>query len=151
MRRTRWTVLLLTAASLLAASTADTAQSPTWRDRVWVSGVRHHTRCCPHNWLGYDPVLQSQAQGWADMQANAGTTQDDLRATTVRRCFTLVGRDGGAYGANIASGPSLANDEKALRHSPPHYRNLIDPTWRWLGIGYSVKGGRVWLVQDFCG
>lgn len=57
-----------------------------------------------------------------------------------------------AVGENIASGQKSAESVMdSWMHSEGHRRNILDPKYSSIGIGYSVQGGQSYWVQNFLG
>lgn len=58
-----------------------------------------------------------------------------------RSCFTVLRNQGNGAGENIAAG--AASPEAVMRmwmNSPGHKRNILDPHYRELGVGYTYQG-----------
>lgn len=62
---------------------------------------------------------------------------------------TLTWADGRPAGENLAQAPSPDLAMTAMVLSPRHLRNLMDPTWRWIGIGAMTDcaGGQLYTVD----
>ena len=41
--------------------------------------------------------------------------------------------------------------QEALKNSPSHYENMVDPRYRKVGVGAVERNGRIYLVQVFVG
>jgi uncharacterized protein YkwD len=52
-------------------------------------------------------------------------------------------------GENVAYNSSAERAQQALMLSPPHRRNLLDPTFNVAGIAALWSEGRLYVVQDF--
>ena len=54
-------------------------------------------------------------------------------------------------GENIGVGPAddVAGLQKAFMHSPLHRANLLDPTYKYVGVGVVVDGDTLWVTLDF--
>jgi hypothetical protein len=65
----------------------------------------------------------------------------------------LAGQVGGngwrTLGENVGVGSSVDWLENAFENSPHHYANLVDPDYRWIGLGVVESGGQVWVTEDF--
>ncbi|MEZ5256830.1 MAG: CAP domain-containing protein [Ilumatobacteraceae bacterium] len=56
-----------------------------------------------------------------------------------------------AIGENVAAAGSIEAAQRALEQSPDHYENLVNPDFKELGVGVTVRNGTVYLVQIFVG
>jgi hypothetical protein len=56
-----------------------------------------------------------------------------------------------SLGENIGVGPAddVAGLQKAFMHSPLHRANLMNPAFRYVGIGVVVKDDTLWVTLDF--
>jgi uncharacterized protein YkwD len=56
-----------------------------------------------------------------------------------------------SLGENIGVGPAgdVAGLQKAFMHSPLHKANLMNPDYRYVGIGVVVKDDTLWVTLDF--
>jgi uncharacterized protein YkwD len=52
-------------------------------------------------------------------------------------------------GENVGVGGSVASLHDAFVTSPAHYRNLVDPQFRYVGIGIVYDDGRIYVTQQF--
>jgi len=52
-------------------------------------------------------------------------------------------------GENVAFNASAEKAFEALMQSPPHRRNLLDPTYNSAGFAAFWSNGRLYVVQDF--
>lgn len=52
-------------------------------------------------------------------------------------------------GENVAYNATAERAFEALMQSPPHRRNLLDPTYNSAGFAAFWKNGRIYVVQDF--
>ncbi|MDF2092981.1 CAP domain-containing protein [Knoellia sp. 3-2P3] len=99
-------------------------------------------------------ALQRAAQGHsADMAANDyfSHTSQDGRSFSDR--IRATGYGGGAIAENIAAGQSTAGAVmKSWMNSPGHRANILNCSYRHLGVGYAKGGsyGHYW-TQDFGG
>jgi uncharacterized protein YkwD len=87
--------------------------------------------------------LNTKAQIQADRMANAGKIFHSANlAAGVSRGWRLIGE-------NVAVAGSVQAAEAALEKSAPHYANLTNRSFSQMGVGVTVKSGRVYLVQVF--
>ena len=131
----------------LAAGVAVTAMATSavsgpvqWdRHRVNEFRVRHGVTKLHHS-----TALDRQAQEWAERLAHGHKLADDPSG---RSCA------GKYYGSNVAKGHYMGVHE--LEHlfekSPEHRANLLDGTYRLLGVGVVKHHHYTYLVQEFCG
>jgi hypothetical protein len=62
----------------------------------------------------------------------------------------VIGNNWSALGENVGCGADVDSLDAALLASPPHYANIVDTRWNYVGIGVTVDGqGRLWVVFDF--
>ena len=54
-----------------------------------------------------------------------------------------------AIAENIATGFSHEQIEQEWMHSPPHRRNILDPTLNAIGVGVVERGGTFYVTEDF--
>jgi hypothetical protein len=54
-----------------------------------------------------------------------------------------------AIAENIATGFSDEQIEQEWMHSPPHRRNILDPTLNAIGVGVVERGGTLYITEDF--
>lgn len=106
-----------------------------------VNNLRSSVSVAP---LAIDPTLMSVAQQWANSMAGAGAlTHNPNLSTQAPSGWTKIGE-------NIGNGFSLTAVYNALDASPPHYANMVDPTFNRTGVGVATDSqGQVWVVQDF--
>lgn len=94
--------------------------------------------------LGADAVLQAAARAWASQLVAAGA----LAHQPLDRFLDAWS----AVGENVAYASSVPHAYDALLGSRGHYDNIVNPTFRAVGIGVVVDpDGCVWTVQVFAG
>jgi uncharacterized protein YkwD len=54
-----------------------------------------------------------------------------------------------AIGENIAYDRTVRRAHRALMRSPAHRANILDPTYRQVGVGIVRAHGRLWITQVF--
>jgi hypothetical protein len=94
--------------------------------------------------LTVDLHLTDIARNWSAKMAGDGAISHnpDLAAQ--------VGGNGWrTLGENVGVGSSVDWLESAFEASPHHYANLIDPDYRWIGVGVVESGGQIWVTEDF--
>ncbi len=87
--------------------------------------------------------LNNKARAQADRMANAGRIFHSTNlASGVSPGWTLIGE-------NVAVAGSLESAQAALEKSPGHYANMTNRKFKQIGIGVTVKNGKVYVVQVF--
>lgn len=104
--------------------------------------------------LSTSSALQRAAQGHsADMAANDYFSHDSQDGRTFADRIRAAGYTGGAIAENIAAGQSTASSVvKSWMNSSGHRANILNCSYRYLGVGYAKGGsyGSYW-TQDFGG
>lgn len=55
-----------------------------------------------------------------------------------------------SWGENVAEAPSVEWAQSALRDSPDHYVNMVNPSFNVVGIGVvTAANGQVFVTQNF--
>ena len=101
--------------------------------------ARHHGVGAGH---GLHSVLTAKAEAWAQHMADTGC----LCHSNLPDGVTVGWRK---LGENIGRGPDLASIHQALVHSPPHYANMVDPAFHWIGVGIAYGGGQMYVAEVF--
>ena len=52
-------------------------------------------------------------------------------------------------GENVGVGGSIAALHDAFVKSRLHYENLVEPDFDSIGVGVVVRGGRIWVTENF--
>ncbi|MBV8961248.1 MAG: CAP domain-containing protein [Actinobacteria bacterium] len=94
--------------------------------------------------LTLDAHLIDIARNWSAKMASDGAISHnpDLAAQ--------VGGNGWrTLGENVGVGSTVDWLENAFENSPHHYANLVDPDYRWIGLGVVEANGQVWVTEDF--
>ncbi len=140
LRLTPWLLVGLVALVMLAVGSV--AQTPKqWdKDRVNVVRAEHHAAPVTGKYR-----LNRRAQRWSEHMAATGYLVDDTRA---RACWRIGGH---IYGSNVGVGDTVRHIQDALERSPEHLDNIVERSFRWIGIGIATGHGAVWLTQEFCG
>jgi uncharacterized protein YkwD len=87
-------------------------------------------------------ALNHRARWWAQQLA-AQETLKHSDITNMPIGWTKVGE-------NVAAGPSIEAAHAALKASPGHYANMVDPAFVYVGVG-ATRGadGLVYAVEEF--
>ena len=92
--------------------------------------------------LEVDGVLVAKAQAWAQTMANAGSIFHSNLPDGVSEDWQRLGE-------NVGKGPDVASIHQALVNSPGHYRNLVDPGFRYVGVGVVNANGTLYVSEVF--
>lgn len=96
--------------------------------------------------LTIDGELVAGARGWTDTMA----TRDQLAHSPdmtvgVTAQWSVLGENVGVHGVE-----NLESLFQAFVDSPAHYRNLIDPRYRYVGVGVThTADGKLWTTHRF--
>jgi len=86
--------------------------------------------------------LTDKARKWAGrMAAQDRIWHSNLRDGVSARWQKL--------GENVGMGPSVAALHEAFVKSPRHYANLVDPAFRYVGLGVVTVDGRSFVSEVF--
>lgn len=93
--------------------------------------------------LAVDPELQSQARIWAQVMKDRGDIfhTGDLPAG--------ISGEWQKLGENVGVGGSVESLFDAFVASPTHYDNLVDPSYRFVGVGVVWDGQRMFTTHRF--
>ncbi len=87
-------------------------------------------------------VLTAKAEAWAQHMADSGC----LCHSNLPDGVTVGWRK---LGENIGRGPSVTSIHTALVNSPPHYANMVDPAFHWIGVGVAYGNGQMYVAEVF--
>ncbi len=141
MRRLLVAVLLI--AGLVVASPAERSDAAdVGAESQFVSltnGVRASQGLPPLEMHGN---LTAKARGWAQTMANSGGIfHSNLPDGITVNWYRL--------GENVGKGPSVDSIHTALVNSPGHYANLVDPGFRYIGVGVVNANGIIYVSEVF--
>lgn len=92
--------------------------------------------------LEYHDNLTAKARGWAQTMANSGGIfHSNLSDGITVNWYRL--------GENVGRGPSVESIHNALVASPGHYANLVDPGFRYIGVGVVNHNGVIYVSEVF--
>lgn len=93
--------------------------------------------------LAIDPELVTNARNWSHVMADAGSIfhASDL-SVGVSTSWELLGE-------NVGVGGDVATLFDAFVASPTHYANIVDPSFKYIGVGVLWQNGRMWTVQRY--
>jgi peptidoglycan hydrolase-like protein with peptidoglycan-binding domain len=86
--------------------------------------------------------LNSVAQGWADHMAAADLLSHNPNLTTAIANWQTVGE-------NVGEGPDVPTLDTAFWNSPEHRANILDSSYKDVGIGTTFANGVLWITVDF--
>ena len=94
--------------------------------------------------LVVDSRLTGIARNWSEHNAEAqqSSHNPDLAAEAGTSA---------KLGENVGNGDSVDWLESSFEQSPEHERNLLDPDFRFIGVGVVDTPDVVWVTQDFQG
>ncbi|MEW2293998.1 sigma-70 family RNA polymerase sigma factor [Streptomyces sp. NPDC006743] len=113
-----------------------------------VNKERAKAGCGP---LTEDPQLDAAAQGLSDdMAARDFFDHTDPDGKDPGRRITAAGYRWSAYGENIARGQQTpASVMDSWMHSPGHRANILNCSFKNIGVGVHKGSGGPWWTQDF--
>lgn len=86
--------------------------------------------------------LTAKAQSWASHMAAAGSISHSNLPSGISEPWSRLGE-------NVGMGPNLCAIHQALVNSPPHYANLTDPGFRYVGVGVVSSNGTLYVAEEF--
>jgi|1186.fasta_scaffold356008_1 hypothetical protein len=88
--------------------------------------------------------LTGVARGWTDqMVAAGGISHNPGLAGSVSGGWSKLGE-------NVGVGTNVSTLMNAFVNSPAHYKNIVDPSFNYIGIGVSYDGaGHMYTTHDF--
>ena len=86
--------------------------------------------------------LDAIAASWSAHMAAANSLQHNPRLASVVQNWQAVGE-------NVGEGPTIADLDSAFMASTEHRDNILDPTYRDVGIGVASGDGVLWITVDF--
>ena len=142
MRR-KLAAILIAATMVLALNAGQTAQAADpgaeadlanrvniLRNQHGLGGVTTHS------------VLTAKAEAWAQHMADTGCLCHSNLPDGVTVGWSKLGE-------NIGRGPDLTSIHNALIGSAPHYANMVDPAFHWIGVGIAYGNGQMYVAEVF--
>jgi len=171
MRRVLCCALLVVVALAAAPLAAGTTKTPTQRESSLEQGILREANRVRVS-FGLRPLALSRAlQAAATFQSRVlleqGLFDHDTAAggtfgSRLRKFYPVSGARAWSVGENLlwsSDGIDAQNAVKMWLDSPPHRRNLLDPTWREFGVAalntpsaagvYAAAGQVVVVTMDF--
>ena len=94
--------------------------------------------------LAVDGTLVSVARSWSGKMAAAGTISHNPSLSS------QLPSGWKKAGENVGKGGNVDALQQAFQNSPPHYQNLVDPAFNYVGIGVVYgAGGMIYVTVDF--
>ena len=105
-----------------------------------INGLRSSKGLAP---LSVDGELTEQSRRWAEQMRQRGgiSHAPDLSVG--------VTADWGKLGENVGVGGDVESLFQAFVDSPGHYENLVDPAYRFVGVGVVWDGNRMFTAHRF--
>ncbi len=96
--------------------------------------------------LAVDGELTAGARSWTDTMAGQDQLAHSPDMTVgITAQWTVLGENVGVHGVD-----DLEDLFQAFVDSPAHYRNLVDPRYRYVGVGVThAPGGKLWTTHRF--
>jgi hypothetical protein len=126
-------------ANPMAASAADGGAEASFVAQI--NSVRAQNGVGP---LSVHAELVGIARDWTDqMVANGGISHNPSFSSQVTANWTKLGE-------NVGVGYSVESLMAAFVASPGHYKNIVNPSYNYVGVGVSYGAdGRMYVTQDF--
>lgn len=137
-------VVLLSTLAMTSSATPAHAEDRwiEWQMLSYLNGARGGAGLPP---LTMSRDIQAGAQAWSDQMAAANSLGHNPNAWGQ---IGAAAPQWTAMGENVGTGWNVAEIHNALMASPSH-RNQILGNYNYVGIGATVRDGRVFLTQDF--
>ena len=145
VRRLLFFVALVVSIGLVAeAAPASAAVDPASAEREFVVRINELRAGLGIAPLTTDAGLTAMAREWAGTMAAAGQIfhRPNLAAAAPDPTWIKLGE-------NVGVGPSVQALHDAFVASPAHYRNLVDPEFREVGIGVVLVGDPIYVAENF--
>lgn len=94
--------------------------------------------------LRWDNELAAKAARWADRMADTNTLSHSTITDGVSRGWAVLGE-------NVGWGDDVEIVHKQFMNSPSHRDTMLNRSFSAVGIGVTVKGGKVWIAQVYKG
>lgn len=92
--------------------------------------------------LEVNAELTAKARAWAQVMADNGHIFHSNLSDGVSGAWSRLGE-------NVGVGPTVQMIHDAFVASPAHYENLVDPGFRYVGVGVVSINGTLWVSEVF--
>ncbi len=141
MRKLLAAVLLVGSALVLAAAPAG-ADVDVAAEADFVSAINATRSAQGLGPLEVSGELTAKARAWAQVMADNGQIFHSNLSDGVSSAWSRLGE-------NVGVGPNVAMIHDAFVASPAHYENLVDPGFRYVGVGVVSINGTLWVSEVF--
>lgn len=94
--------------------------------------------------LAWDDELARKATAWAERMAATSTLMHSRLSDGVGGYWTVLGE-------NVGWGDDIATVHDRFMGSPVHRDDILNRSFRAVGVGVAEAGGRIWVAQVFKG
>jgi hypothetical protein len=135
---------VLTAALLVLANPAPAQAADASAEAAFVAKINNMRASQGIAPLQVYGELVGIARGWSDHMAGAGSISHNPNySSQVSAPWTKLGE-------NVGVGSDVDTLMNAFANSAPHYHNIMDPAFNYIGVGVSYSDdGRMFVTQDF--
>ena len=141
-----WAVLIasLIAAFAMVANPAQASpENPAQDEAAYVAAINQVRRDAGVAPLVVDGELTSLSRGWAQQMANDGKISHASHPSDgISRYWLKVGE-------NVGTGPDVSSIMAAFVASPGHYKNIVDPDFKYIGVGVVYSGPAMYTTHRF--
>lgn len=92
--------------------------------------------------LAPHPELMARAQEWSDYMASHGRISHSDVGTRVKSDWEKIGE-------NVGVGSNVSEVHQAFMNSAGHRANILEPAFQYIGVGTTVRDGRVYVAEIF--
>jgi uncharacterized protein YkwD len=97
--------------------------------------------------LDWEEALYAPARAWSQHMADTGRLS---HPTSLKANFNPPA-GWRTIGQNVAVSSSLESAFTALKNSPGHRANMLNPNFKRVAVGVVQKNGRYWITENFIG
>lgn len=137
-------IILLVGASELSAAVATEFHAAQEAELTRLLNDERARRGLPR--LATSDALRTIARRQSQRMAMRGNIFHNQR---LREDIESVFPDWSSLAENVGVGPSVPSVHNAFMASPGHRANILDPDFRWLGVGITSGGDRLFMTENF--
>lgn len=129
-----------------ASTSAVSSRSQEWgaaEEQAFVDKINQLRSSLGLPTLAVDPELTAQARIWSQTMKDAGNIFHS------KALDAGISADWEKLGENVGVGGTVDVLFDAFVNSPKHYENLVDPSYRFIGVGVVWDGGRMFTAHRF--